>query len=145
VKAVIIDNGQILMNRCRDAQGIFYMLPGGGQDHGETLPDALRRECLEEIGAAVEIGELLCVRDYIGRNHEFAMTDSHSHQVEVMFACRLLPGEVPCVGHVPDTGQIGVEWVPFAEIDNHRIYPRSLMVHLSSSLSDIPRYIGDVN
>lgn len=37
--------------------GGYYKLPGGGVESGEDLPSALKRECLEEIGCQVEVGQ----------------------------------------------------------------------------------------
>ena len=61
VKAVIISGGKILLLQKMDALSLYTVLPGGGQKMGEALPEALRRECLEEINARasrqpVEIG-----------------------------------------------------------------------------------------
>jgi len=50
VKAIIVREGRLLVLKCRDQQGFWYVLPGGGQQVGETLDQALRRECLEELG-----------------------------------------------------------------------------------------------
>lgn len=85
VKAIIVEDGKILCIKCKDDWGFFYLLPGGGQEPGETLPDALTRECLEEIGTKVTVGDLVFVRDYISANHEFAEYESEVHQVELMF------------------------------------------------------------
>jgi len=62
----------VLVTRNMDRSGPFFLLPGGGQEHGETLPKALRREFMEEVGVPIEVNELVLVRDYIARNHEFA-------------------------------------------------------------------------
>ena len=70
-RALVISKGKLLTIKMQDSSGIFYILPGGGQRHGETLREGLMSECLEEIGTNVEIGELLYVREYIGKNHEF--------------------------------------------------------------------------
>lgn len=90
-KAIIIRNGRLLATKNVDDKGVFYVLPGGGQQPGEPLPVALRRECKEEIGVEVKVGDLVLVRDYIGSNHEFAQWDGDVHQVELMLLCSL-PG-----------------------------------------------------
>ncbi|MEA3238227.1 MAG: NUDIX domain-containing protein, partial [Candidatus Bipolaricaulota bacterium] len=100
-KAIIIEDDRILLTRNRNNAGEFYLLPGGGQRHGESLSEALVRECLEEIGVRVSVGNLLLVRDYISAHHEFASEDANAHQVEFMFRCRIPAGEVH-VGKTPD-------------------------------------------
>ena len=65
-RALIIKDCKLLTIQMRDSSGIFYILPGGGQQHGETLKESLVRECKEEIGALVTVGELLYIREYIG-------------------------------------------------------------------------------
>lgn len=92
-KAVIVQDGRLLVIRLEDQYGTAYVFPGGGQEKGEELKDAVARECLEEIGQAVNVGELLHIREYIGKNHEFAEWDADIHQVEFYFACSLIDPE----------------------------------------------------
>lgn len=40
-------------------KGGYYKIPGGGVEQGEDFVSALQRECLEEIGCNVEVGEEL--------------------------------------------------------------------------------------
>jgi 8-oxo-dGTP pyrophosphatase MutT (NUDIX family) len=40
-------------------KNFYYKLPGGGIEEGESSEEALRRECIEEIGCKVEIVEEL--------------------------------------------------------------------------------------
>src|SRR5262249_34782364 len=142
-KAIIIQDGHLLVIKNLDSSGDWYTLPGGGQEHGETLPVALNRECLEEIGSEVTVGRILFVRDYIARNHEFAAEDD-SHQVEVMFECRLK--STPGLGAKPDSMQTGVEWLELRALSNYRLYPKALQRLLSGNApADGPLYLGDVN
>jgi 8-oxo-dGTP pyrophosphatase MutT (NUDIX family) len=43
----------------RNADGIFHLLPGGRREAGESLPETLRREVLEETGWLVDIGPMV--------------------------------------------------------------------------------------
>ncbi|MDQ3855145.1 MAG: NUDIX domain-containing protein [Chloroflexota bacterium] len=145
VKAIIIRNNQLLTTRNRDAEGDFYLLPGGGQLPGEPLSDTLRRECREEISTDVEVHELVFVRDYIGQNHEFADKDRDVHQLELMFQCSLPPGATPLTGAVPDTWQVGISWLELPRLADYRVYPKALQTLLRVPLFGRPVYLGDVN
>jgi ADP-ribose pyrophosphatase YjhB (NUDIX family) len=148
-KAVIVSEGRALLCRNVDDGGDWYCLPGGGQRHGETLVEAVRRECLEEIGTFVKVGRLLFVRDYVARHHEFAATDPHAHQVELMFECAVPAGYVAGGGATPDSWQAGVEWVALSALAGLRMYPsalRELLPRLAAGeLIEAPVYLGDVN
>lgn len=58
-KAIVVKEGKLLTIKMHENGGTYYILPGGGQEHGENLHQALERECKEELGAEVEIRELL--------------------------------------------------------------------------------------
>lgn len=146
-KAVIIEDDLILLTLNQDKKGLFYLLPGGGQRHGESLGDALVRECLEETGLHIFVGQLLLVRDYISSHHEFAKDDVGTHQVEFMFRCQVSQGEAR-VGNVPDKWQTGVEWVPVEELNDIRLYPAAIIEPLKNIAGGRPTglcYLGDVN
>jgi 8-oxo-dGTP diphosphatase len=145
-KAIIIQNGKLLATKNQDQFGVFYLLPGGGQEPGETIYEALIRECLEEISAEVEIGEVRFIREYIGKNHEFREFDSDVHQIEYMFLCTLKPGSKLCNGSVPDCNQIGVEWLDLRRFSEYRIYPKALaLLILADGQVSGKIYLGDVN
>jgi 8-oxo-dGTP diphosphatase len=58
VAAVIEWDGKILVcqRRRRDTFELMWEFPGGKVKPGETLPQALQRELLEELGARADIG-----------------------------------------------------------------------------------------
>jgi ADP-ribose pyrophosphatase YjhB (NUDIX family) len=143
IKAIIIKNNKILLTYNKYRGEAFYLLPGGGQKHGEPMDEALKRECLEEIGYHVELGQIVFIRDYIGKNHQFAVEDKEIHQVELMFSCKLLDGSFKNA-QMNDTYQIGVQWIPLKELKNINIYPCILkeVIH-SDGTFDEKIYLGD--
>jgi 8-oxo-dGTP pyrophosphatase MutT (NUDIX family) len=137
----------------QDGGGLFYSLPCGGQEHGETLADAVRREFWEEVGLPITVGELLFVREYIGKNHEYASSDAHVHVTDHIFRGYLADeSDAAIAGATPrglDSDQVGVVWVPVAELDQYRFYPRALIDRIQANVRDGqapgPVYVGDVN
>ena len=144
-KAIVIRDGCVLVTRNMDSAGPFFLLPGGGQEHGETLPAALRREVMEEVGVPIEVNELLLVRDYIARNHEFADDETDVHQLELCFRCTLLADEIPTNGPHPDVWQVGVEWLDLSSLQAARLYPKALTKILPNLDREHALYLGDVN
>jgi 8-oxo-dGTP diphosphatase len=143
LKAIIVRDGRLLVLKCQDQEGHWYILPGGGQEAGETLDQALRRECLEELGCEIRMGPLRFIRDYIAKNHEFAATDSGSHQVELMFECKL--ESEPSLATQPDPMQVGFAWLEINSLASYRLYPRVLQQVLGSERKAEVLYLGDVN
>ncbi|KAB8126643.1 NUDIX domain-containing protein [Gracilibacillus oryzae] len=147
-KAVIIQNDRLLAIKKEDKDGHYYILPGGGQDHGENLHQALKRECMEEVNAEVEVGDVIFIREYIGKNHEHFEFDSTVHQTEYMFLCEI-NGKSERIGNgsVPDDGQIGVEWLSIAELLNYRLYPQTMRQYIVDYVEgkELPVYLGDIN
>lgn len=145
-RALIIKDCKLLTIQMRDSSGIFYILPGGGQQHGETLKESLRRECREEIGALVTIGELLYIREYIGRNHEFRKSHGSFHQVESVFRCDLPSSEEIGDGSELDKKQIGVVWLPLERLQEYRLLPKIIKSFFSQHGFNCPTlYLGDAN
>lgn len=146
-RALIIKDKRLLtivMRRPRDE--IFHILPGGGQRHGETLHQTLLRECKEEIGVAVEIGEMAYVREYIGRNHSFHRQHKGFHQMEVVFHCRLPEGVDIETGMDGDRHQIGIKWVPLDALSQTNFFPNFLKgCVVDDKIVVKPLYRGDIN
>ena len=129
-RALILRDGQILLLRKDgDARGERFALPGGAQDPGETLQQALNRECLEEIGTEVQIRDLLHVADWFKpRDTE---PPSTKHLVEFLFACEVTADYQPRSGHHPDKHQVGVVWMPLAEIESIPLQPAAMAGYLA--------------
>lgn len=147
-KAVIVQDDKLLAIKKQDKDGYYYILPGGGQEQGENLHQTLKRECIEEINSVVEIGNLIFIREYIGKNHEHFEFDSEVHQTEYMFLCEIKDGSKNIGnGIAPDDGQIGVEWLLLSELLNYRLYPQTIREYIIDYLAgeEVPVYLGDVN
>jgi 8-oxo-dGTP pyrophosphatase MutT (NUDIX family) len=129
-KAILIEDGRLLCLRKRGDIGVYYVLPGGGQEPGELLTETLARECLEELGARVEPGRLRFVQEYVGRNHLFKDAHGGMHFVNLYFEARLL--ERPLTRPlVPDAGQEALEWLPLERLPEAAFFPRVLAGRLA--------------
>ena len=116
-KALVIRNGRMAAVKIADNGEEWYVMPGGGQEPGEQLCDAVRREVAEELGIAVECGELLFVIE--------GVQGERFHRVDLVFACRDM-GDIPGAELHGDTHQTGVEWLDIAALNTLPLYPSKL-------------------
>lgn len=143
-RAVIVQSQQLLVLRKEGySQGTRYALPGGAQEPGETLHEALQRECEEEIGTQVDIGEMLHVAEF------FKLRDSEPptrrHLLEMLFRCEVPADYQPRNGHRPDRHQVAVQWMPLDGLLQLPLYPPYLRECITS-LGEPQRtfYLGEV-
>ena len=144
-RALIVRDNQILLLRKEGyAGGERYALPGGGQDLGETLEQALVRECHEEIGTSVRIHELVHVADCFKPRD--ILPPSTRHLVEFLFVCSVPEDYTPRNGDQPDKHQVAVVWVGLAELVDIPLYPRSLGGFLAGLHDRLgPTYLGCID
>jgi 8-oxo-dGTP diphosphatase len=133
-RALIVRDDRILLLRKQGySDGERFALPGGGQDPGETLRQALLRECEEEIGTQVLIHDLLHVADYFKPRD----TDPPStrHLVEFLFRCEVPDSYTPVNGAHPDKHQVEVVWAPLDSLPAKPLFPRSLAIFLGQQFA----------
>ncbi len=116
-KALIIRDGKMLALKLRDDEGDFYIMPGGGQELEELLPDAVDREVSEELGIRVRCGELVFVIE--------GMHGEQFHRVDLVFLCEYLD-EIKDAQLHGDTNQIGYDWLDISTLNKAPLYPSKL-------------------
>jgi len=145
VRAVIIHDNHILMLRkIGGGKPERFALPGGGQNPGETLDQALQRECMEEISTEVNIKRLRHIGDF------FKLRDSTPptirQHVEFYFECSVPTDYIPANGDHPDKHQVEVAWLNLDEITENNLYPQSLSGLLQAMITGSETtYIGTLD
>ncbi len=111
VVAALIWNGDRLMICRRPAhktRGLLWEFVGGKVEPGETKPDALIRECREELAVEVAVDDIFTdvVHDY---------PDLKVHLT--LFNAKIANGEPQKLEHYD------IRWITVAEIDNYKFCP----------------------
>jgi 8-oxo-dGTP diphosphatase len=137
-KGIVLDGDRILLNKCKSRLGAYYALPGGGQHTGETLPEAVTRELLEETGIAVRPIRMAGVYEQItaGRG------SGSDHKMYFIFLCELT-GERRVVPTERDAYQVDCEWMSLDRAEKCRLFPRAVRDNLRRMiLSEHTLYLG---
>ena len=135
-KALIIKDGKMAAIKIGDGNEEWYIMPSGGQDAGEVLPEAACREVAEELGLRVEAKELAFVVEG-SRGEKF-------HRVDLVFLCEYL-GEIENAALHTDTNQTGWEWLDIATLNTAPLYPSRLRRPIMNLFEGKPHriYLGN--
>ena len=120
VRAVILDAGRLLLvNAYPGDESDLWCAPGGGVERHQDLGDNLRREVREETGLRIEPGRLLALS-------EFHDPGSDLHQIDLIFAARLLDPARAAALLDPEGIVNRLRWADAAELAALRFKPNCL-------------------
>jgi ADP-ribose pyrophosphatase YjhB (NUDIX family) len=112
---VLNEAGELLMIRRTDND--LYAIPGGGQEIGETVTQAVVREVREETGVDVDVISLIGV--YSNPKHVIAYDDGEVRQeFSICFRARLLSGELRTSNESKEA-----LWVAPTDLDELNVHP----------------------
>jgi len=141
VGVVIIENDALLLTYSKYGDQEFWLLPGGGIEFEETIPECGRREVLEETGLNIVITKFLYLREFIPKNKK-------DHVIDIFFLGEKIGGELK-KGNDPDNKEQvikKVEFVPLSKLRDIKIYPECLpeliLNGINDNFKDCPKYIG---
>lgn len=143
-KAIIIENGAILLNRCKgEDRDTYYDLPGGGQKQYENLEQTVIREVKEETGYEVSVERFVALAEEINVNEEYRkLYPEYTHRVLHIFVAKL-NGKIRDIPTEIDFGMEESVWVPLEKLDHLKTRPGCLkeILHRLAE-ADAPMYLG---
>lgn len=146
MKAIIIRDNKLLVESCDYGRGRFCKLPGGGHQWGETMEQALIRECREELNLDINLLRLVFIRDYIAKNHNNIHDNPVFHQAELMFECEVKDFSTLGNGCEPDSAGQEILWIDLDDLATSDFFPKAIVPFLKN-INNIEQTIvlGDVN
>jgi 8-oxo-dGTP diphosphatase len=130
-RAVIVDDGHVLLTCGTNGTDTYTYLPGGHVELGETTSGALMRELYEEIGITDgQIGSFLGVHECRWHNRHGKL----EHEINFVFTVNV-PG---FSRHQPPASQeshIAFIWAPLSELATVNLLPTVMRTHLTHMLS----------
>ena len=87
VAGILIKDNRILLVAHKKDGRVYWLLPGGGVNYGESLGEALKREFIEELNIKVDVGQ----PDFIFDSIE---PSGKRHIVNICFNCTYISGDL---------------------------------------------------
>ncbi|MEB3203315.1 MAG: NUDIX hydrolase [Candidatus Sericytochromatia bacterium] len=111
--AVLVRDGQVLLVRHRKEGQVYWLLPGGGLEHGESIAEGLAREVREETGFDACLERLVAIVESIA-------PDGSRHIVHLIAIMVLGKEGIPTDG---DPRLDGLAWFEAGQLDNLEMRP----------------------
>ena len=125
VAAIIERDGAILTHRSEQRGVVYYALPGGHLEAGETTVTCLERELMEEFGIEVVVGRLL----YLAEGMFLGGRKQPKPKHEIVFYYRATLCEPDGVVRSREEPRIYAHWLPLAGA-LEQLFPAWLRLHL---------------
>ncbi len=86
VAGILIRGNRLLLIAHKKDGDVYWLLPGGGVDYGESLHEALTREFAEELNISVDVKDVALISDSIDPSGD-------RHVVNICFICTYVSGD----------------------------------------------------
>jgi len=123
-RAIIIDHGKILLINRIKGDDFYWVIPGGGVEFGESHEQAVKRECLEELGVKIEVQKL-----FLQRPSDKQETKG---QQEFFYLCNIIDGKIG-TGQGPEFqagtqygGAYRIKWVDLKDLPEINLKPEEV-------------------
>ncbi len=113
VAGIIVDDNRLLLISHKKGPDIYWLLPGGGVDFGESLEEALVREFKEELNITINVHRPAFICDSIDPTGE-------RHIINIFFHCSYNRGDYS-IGQ--EERLLGYEFFTRKEIEKIKIFP----------------------
>ena len=119
-RVIIVRNHHIaLIKRQRDGR-IYYVVPGGGKEPGETPEQTAIRESYEELGLKVAIERLLAKVVFHGREQYYFVARVTGGHFGTGNGPEMI-GKYP-----PERGTYTPVWIPLKQVESIDLFPPSI-------------------
>ncbi len=133
VAGILREEDRLLLISHKKDGNVYWLLPGGGVNFGETVEEALKREFREELNILIKTGEVAYISDSIDPS-------CSRHIINICFFCSYVSGEY-CLGQ--DKRLHGYGFFSEKEVADIRLYPpvNSSLVSIMRN-EETPVYLG---
>lgn len=114
---IIRDHKILLLERTKSTEPVFYVLPGGGVEAGETPEQAAIRELHEELGVDITIQS---------KQLDSLQTDRQTWIIHAQLAPGAEPTWIETHKQTPDN-HYKIVWLTKAELKGLRVFPKGLL------------------
>ncbi|MDH5716360.1 MAG: NUDIX domain-containing protein [Spirochaetia bacterium] len=110
-----IKDNQILLVKHKKKEKEYFLLPGGGQNKGESLRQALKREWKEELNLNITLGNFLFMGESIPPKNE-----KKFQVLQIVFEIIKAEGNMQVM---PDGILFDAQWVSLDDFSNYMFFP----------------------
>ena len=118
----VADDKILMIHRNRDGN-LYYIVPGGGVEEGETVIEAAHREADEETGLVIELGKLFWKRPFSTSTHNGETIEQIEYAYLITRFCGIPTLSGPEFHRQSETNIYSLEWMPLSEFPNQVVYP----------------------
>ncbi len=134
--AIIVEDGYVLFAG-NEREDYFYSV-GGAVHIGETAEAAVKREVLEETGAAYEVDRLAVIHE------NFFIEDGRDcHEIALYYRMKPRGTRALCSSSVTQGVTETMHWLPIEALDAYPAFPSFMKAYLQSEHSGIEHIVTD--